>query len=99
MISIALAVPGIEAAALVAVAQWFDLDPYGDFGMYILFALLAGFVMLAIGCSVFAARIATAASDESRCRSRWIKWSLLMLLGQIILTPVVAGMILVFFMV
>lgn len=99
VIAISLAVPGMAAGGLVFVSQFFGFRPAGTGGAWLILGYLGGFFLLVLGCSIFAGWMLTAGVLPLHRRFKWGEATLIFLFAQVLLTPVIAGIILAFFMV
>jgi hypothetical protein len=91
MVAIPLLIPGISLAGLF----WLSEKGFIDGWLGIASAVL--FVLLAIGCCGYSAWLATVDADREWRRYFWIESAVMAGMMQIVIAPVMAGFLIVFF--
>ncbi len=92
MVTIPLLVPGISLAGLL----WLSSKRLIEGRLEILGAVL--FLLLVLGCSIFAGWLSTADADPTWRRYFWIESAVLATMMQIVIAPVLAGILMIFFL-
>jgi hypothetical protein len=91
MIVIPLGVPGVAIAGL----YW--LSRSGHLGGWLSVLAVSLFILLLIGCCVFSAWLATADAEPVWRRHLWFEGAVMAAMMQIVIAPVLAGILIVFF--
>lgn len=99
IVAISLAVPGMAAAGLIYLSWSFSFRIPTATDPALVWALFGGFVLLALGCCIFAAGVLTHDAPVVRRHLLWVEWSFIFSFLQLALTPAVALVILLPFMV
>ena len=97
LVIIPLLVPGIALAGLYSALSGALPIPAALAGV-LPWLLVAGFVLLLIGCCAFAGRMATGDAEARWRRQHWVEAAVMAGMMQMFIAPVVAGFLIVFFL-